>query len=228
MNDNKYFDNFDFGDWNTSNIKTSRKVPICLVVDSSGSMTRKEGDDLPKIEQLNDNISMLINFISNDKKARRICDLSIISFGGRVNVISGYTDIETVKFKRMKPNGTTPMGEAVSEAINMLNIRRQYYKDHDIEHYKPIMLLMTDGEPNDSYLSAASQLSQMVRDNELKVFPVGVGNEFNKDVLAKFSPFLEPKMIKDASGFTMLFKLLSSSSSNPNDDSLERWFNDEF
>ncbi len=226
--DDKYFENFDFGDWDNSNIKTSRKVPMCLVVDSSGSMIRTEGDKIPKIEQLNNNIKMLIEFIRNDTKASRICDLSIISFGGKVDVKSGYSSIDNIHFTSMRAGGFTPMGEAVREAINLLNLRREYYKKNDIEHYKPIMLLMTDGNPTDEYEAEAEKLSKMVIKKELKVFPVGIGNEFNKDILRKFSPNLEPKMIRDAAGFTMLFKLLSSSSSNPNDDSLERWFKDEF
>lgn len=228
MHDNKYFEDFDFGDWDSSNIKTSRKVPMCLVVDSSGSMCLSEGDRTSKIKQLNKNIEMLIDFIRNDAKASRICDLCIISFGGTVEVRNGYSNIENISYKPMKASGSTPMGEAVKKAIYLLKLRRQYYKDNEIEHYKPIMLLMTDGNPTDDYKAASQMLASMVKNKELKVFPVGIGNEFNKEILREFSPHLEPKMIRDASGFTMLFKLLSSSSSNPNDDSLERWFKDEF
>ena len=227
MNDDVLND-FSFGNWDTSEIKTSRKVPICLVVDTSGSMMNKDGSDRPKIVELNRNIHSLINYIKNDPTASRICDLSIISFGGSVDGVSGYDNVENIEFKGLRASGATPMGEAVLKAIELLHIRRNYYRTNDIEHYKPIMLLMSDGAPTDDYDVAAGQLSTMVRNKELKIFPVGVGVSFDQQVLKTFSPLIDPKVIRDTSGFAMLFRLLSSSTSNPNDDSLEKWFNDEF
>lgn len=221
-------DDFSFGEWDTSNIKTSRKVPMCLVVDTSGSMMNKDGSNIPKIEELNRNIHGLIDYIKKDPKASRICDLSIISFGGEVKVVSGYDSIENIDFEELVPQGRTPMGEAVSKAMDLLKIRRDYYRSNSIEHYKPILLLMGDGNPTDDYRPAAYELTEAVNNRELKVFPVGVGDSFEHTILSEFSPQINPKKITDASGFSQLFRLLSSSSSNPNDDSLERWFNDEF
>lgn len=228
MNNDSYFSNYDFGSWDNSNVKSYRKVPLCLVVDTSGSMLNKDGTERPKIEELNANIHQLINYIRNDSKASRICDLSIISFGGSVNVVSGYDNVENIEFQGLRAQGATPMGEAVHKAIELLQIRRNYYRKNDIEHYKPIMLLMSDGAPTDDYDSAAGAMSNLVRNKELKIFPVGVGVSFDKQVLKSFSPLIDPKIIRDTGGFAMLFRLLSSSTSNPNDDSLEKWFNDEF
>lgn len=219
---------FNFGEWDTSDIKTSRKVPMCLVVDTSGSMMNKDGSNRAKIDELNDNILSLIDYIQNDPKASRICDLSIISFGGTVDVVSGYNSIENINFRELKSQGRTPMGEAVKKATELLTIRRTYYRNNNIEHYKPILLLMSDGNPTDDYKPAAMELTQMVNNRELKVFPVGIGDSFDHTILSEFSPQINPKKITDASGFSHLFRLLSSSSSNPNDDSLERWFNEDF
>lgn len=225
---NDVLNDFNFGEWDTSEIKTSRKVPICLVVDSSGSMMNKDGQDRAKIEELNDNIFSLVDYIKNDPKASRICDLAIISFGGSVDVVSGYSPIEDVDFRELKPQGRTPMGEAVEKAIELLTIRRTYYRNNNIEHYKPILLLMSDGSPTDDYHPAAVELSRMVNNRELKVFPVGIGDTFDHSILSEFSPQINPKKISDAAEFSQLFRLLSSSSSNPNDDSLDRWFNEDF
>jgi len=219
---------FNFDEWDSSNIKTSRKVPMCLLVDVSGSMQNKDGSNRPKIDELNINMQSLIDYIRNDSKASQICDLSIISFGGSVNVVSGYSNISNIHFQPLQAVGATPMGEAVKKAIELLRIRRNYYRSNDIEHYKPILLIMSDGNPTDEYRGAAIELSQMVLNKELKVFPVGIGLHFDHSILSEFSPQISPKLISDASGFSQLFRLLSSSSSNPNDDSLERWFNDEF
>ena len=222
-------DEVNFGDWSSLDINVARRVPICLVLDRSGSMDEKDGSSLTKIEELNKNLKNFLDYVRGNAKASRICDICIIAFGGvdEVNVVCGYTNIKDLKYTPLKPYGRTPMGAAVAKAMELLKLRRNYYRSNDIEHYKPIMLLMTDGLPTDNYMATAAEFSRMVQAKEVKVFPVGIGSNFNKEVLRKFSPLVEPKTITSADNFSKLFKLLSASSSNPNDDSLDKWFQDE-
>ena len=222
-------DEVNFGDWSSLDINVARRVPICLVLDRSGSMDEKDGSSLTKIEELNKNLKNFLDYVRGNAKASRICDICIIAFGGvdEVNVVCGYTNIKDLKYTPLKPYGRTPMGAAVAKAMELLKLRRNYYRSNDIEHYKPIMLLMTDGLPTDNYMATAAEFSRMVQAKEVKVFPVGIGSNFNKEVLRKFSPLVEPKTIDSAENFAKLFKLLSASSSNPNDDSLDKWFMDE-
>ena len=79
MKEDTYY-SLDFGNYDFTNVKISRKIPICLVLDSSGSM--RGG----KIAELNSNIHKFLDYIINNPKARRICDLCIISFGDKVTV----------------------------------------------------------------------------------------------------------------------------------------------
>ena len=116
----------------------------------------------------------------------------------------------------------------MTEAVRLLTERRQYYRDNDIEHYKPILMVMTDGDPTDDISYISRTVSEMVLNKEIKIFPVGIGMNFNQETLKQFSPLLQPKLIRNSEAFDKLFKLLSASSSNPNDDSLERWFNNDF
>lgn len=222
-------DDVNFGDWSSLEINVSRRVPICLVLDRSGSMVEQDGSSLSKIQELNNNMKIFLDYVKHNAKASRICDICIISFGGvdEVDVVNGYSNIRDLKYKPLVPYGRTPMGAAVTKAMELLKLRRNYYRNNDIEHYKPIMLLMTDGIPTDNYMAAATEFSRMVLNREVKVFPVGIGKNFNKEVLKKFSPLVEPKTIVSAENFATLFKLLSASSSNPNDDSLDKWFMDE-
>lgn len=200
------------------------KLPICLVLDKSGSMGDRE-KGIVKIDELNKNVLNFINFVKNDSKAKRICDLCIIAFGGeQPEIVSGYTNVEKIVYKPLVAEGRTPMGAAVTMSIDLLEKRRTYYKSAGIEHYKPIMLLMSDGEPTDRYEVAAQQMSDLVKSKRVKIFPVGIGNNYNHQKLASFSPELPPKRINDVQGFMKLFDLLSRSSSVPTDDSIDRWF----
>ena len=84
---NGFFDDLDFGDFNAPATGSSRKVPICLVLDCSGSMRFPDGTRLPKIDELNLNIDAFLEYVRNDPKASKICDLCIITMGDAVRVI---------------------------------------------------------------------------------------------------------------------------------------------
>ena len=228
MDQNDFFADLDFGDFSAPAAGGTRKVPMCLVLDCSGSMRYPDGTRLSKIDELNLNIDAFLDYVRNDSKASKICDLCIITMGDSVRVVTRYTTVDRINFPHLAANGGTPLGTAMTKAIELLKERRQYYRDNDIEHYKPILMVMTDGDPTDDISYISRTVSEMVANKEMKIFPVGIGVNFNQETLAQFSPILRPKLIRNSEAFDKLFKLLSASSSNPNDDSLERWFNDSF
>lgn len=216
-----------FANWRNGDVKVSRKVPICLLLDVSGSMDERDGSTKRKIDELNDNLITFLNFVRSDTRASKICDLCIITFGEKINVVTDYESIENITNPTFVAYGNTPLGGAVNKAVELLDKRRQYYRDNDIEHFKPIILLMSDGAPTDNYKNSASNFSDKVIKKEFKIFPVGIGKTFKYDILKEFSPILAPKQISTTEEFAKLFELLSSSSSRPEDDPLEKWWNDE-
>jgi len=220
-----------FADFKRPTMDSALKLPLCLVLDSSGSMaerTKSPKGSMVKIDELNRNVENLLAYIKTNEKANRICDLCIVSFSGEgAKVAVGYSKAEKIVYKKLNAYGSTPMGEAVKLSIDLLQKRRQFYKDSGIEHYKPIMMLMSDGEPTDEYLASAKLSSDMVKNNQLKIYPVGIGDNFRTDSLNLFSPNMPAKRIEDMQGFMKLFELLSRSTSNPSDDSMDKWFRDE-
>ena len=215
-----------FANWNNGDVKIERKVPICLLLDVSGSMSNCDGSNKPKIEEINDNVKTFLEFVKNDQRASKISEICIITFGETVKVVQDYSNISNISIPRFTAYGGTPLGGAVDKAVELLSARRQYYRDNNIEHFKPILLLMTDGEPTDNYYASAKNFSERVTKKEFKVFPVGMGNSFNCSILNQFSPILQPKQISKTEEFEKLFNLLSESSRKPEDDPLAKWWNE--
>ena len=228
MDQNDFFADLDFGDFSAPAAGGTRKVPMCLVLDCSGSMRYPDGTRLSKIDELNLNIDAFLDYVRNDSKASKICDLCIITMGDVVRIVSRYNTVDRIHFRHLAASGGTPLGTAMTKAVELLKERRQYYRDNDIEHYKPILMVMTDGDPTDDISYISREVSDMVANKEMKIVPVGIGVNFNHESLSRFSPLLRPKLIRNTEAFDKLFKLLSASSSNPNDDSLEKWFNNDF
>ncbi len=222
VNDDELMSRFD-----DIEVSTTRKVPICLVLDISGSMGDRDGTRLTKIEELNKNYKDFLNFVRTDKRAGAICDLSVITFGHEVTVVNGYSNIESIRETKFTANGPTPMGAAMKKALNLLELRRTHYKDKGIEYYKPIIILMTDGEATDDYKEAAEEVSKKVKlkSGNIKVLPFIIGQNNRSQALAAFSPEYPPKPIRSSDDFKQLFLLLSTSLLKPADDPWQKWMN---
>ena len=209
------------------------KLPVCLVLDISGSMSDtldgKRGS-FSKIDQLNYNIDKLFDTIINDNNAKMMSDICLIGCGGeKPKIICGYSNVENVHFKHQTASGRTPLGASVDMALEMLRKRRQYYRDNGIEHFKPILMIMSDGlptEPEYIYESAAKRCSEMVEKEGLKVLPIAIGDMAALDILDLFSPKVKAKAITNMDVFKQLFEMLSTSISR-SDNTVFDWLNEQ-
>lgn len=209
------------------------KLPVCLILDKSGSMGLRASSargSVVKIDELNNNINELFNTIKNDANARMMSDICLIGCGGdRPEVINGYTSVDKINYTPLKANGGTPLGASVELALELLKKRRQYYRDSGIEHYKPILMIMSDGVPTEEehvFINAARTCSDMVKNEGLKVLPIGIGDKANLSILDLFSPNVKAKTIVDMDVFKKLFEMLSRSISQ-SDNTVFDWLNDE-
>ena len=186
----------------------STRVPVCLVLDTSGSMS---GDP---INELSEGVRLFYDAVRSDETALYSAEISVVTFGGSV---TRKADFNTLEHQPETPefyaNGGTPMGEAVNMALDMLEQRKSEYKASGVDYYQPWIVLMTDGKPNGdrSELSRAIQRTcDMVNERKLTVFPIGIGEEADMDVLAKFSPKRPPLKLQGLN-FREFFAWLSKS-----------------
>ena len=126
-------------------------------------------------------------------------EIAVITFGSLVNVIQPFKNItkEDTNTLTLKPAGVTKMKEAVEKGLDMLERRKNKYRDVGIASYKPWLVIMTDGEPTDEHgrplrdkdlLDVHSQLKRMTEDRELVIFAIGIGENVNMNRLQVFSP----------------------------------------
>ncbi|WP_407457720.1 vWA domain-containing protein [Fibrobacter sp.] len=186
----------------------STRVPVCLVLDTSGSMS---GDP---INELSEGVRLFYNAVRSDETALYSAEISVVTFGGTV---SRKVDFNTLEQQSETPefyaNGGTPMGEAMNMALDMLEQRKSEYKASGVDYYQPWIVLMTDGRPNgdSSELSRAIQRTcDMVNERKLTVFPIGISEEADMDVLARFSPKRPPLKLQGLN-FREFFAWLSKS-----------------
>jgi uncharacterized protein YegL len=176
-----------------------------LALDVSGSMTGEP------ISELNEGVKQFIQEVKDDDFASNAVDLGIITFGGTVKEIIQLRTIAEVTAPIFYANGDTPMGQAVDNAIRLLEERKNLYKSTGVSYYQPWLVLMSDGEPTDNYREAASKLQSMAVNKKVLVFGVGVGNSCNLGKLAEFCPPERPPKKLSGLKFSQFFKWLSQS-----------------
>ena len=209
------------------------KLPVCLILDTSGSMSQTMHSSrgmVVKIDELNRNIDTLLYTIQNDQNARIMSDICMIECGGlSPRVLNGYTSVDKIYFNHVVPYGKTPLGASVELALDLLSKRREYYRNNGIEHYKPILMIMSDGQPTEEeyvVYRAAQRCAEAVYNDGLKVLPIGIGHAARLDILDMFSPKVKAKCIDNMDVFVKLFEMLSRSMSQ-SDNTVFDWLNDQ-
>lgn len=225
--------NNDFDFFSKPTMNGGIKLPVCLILDKSGSMSERVSSSrgkVVKIDELNNNLLELLRTIRNDANARLMSDICLIACGGeQPEIINGYTSVDKISFKPLVAGGRTPLGASVQLALDLLNRRREYYRGAGMEHYKPILMIMTDGQPTEEdyvVANAAKRCSDMVNNEGLKVLPIGIGDAARLDILDCFSPKVKAKCITNMDVFMKLFEMLSVSMSQ-SDNTVFDWFNDQ-
>lgn len=145
------------------------RCPCMLVLDVSGSM---EGES---INELNAGLSEFIQAVKADEFAAYSIEVGIITAGGSVTEALSFTAANDIEgFRPLSATGMTPLGGAVSLALQRLKERKSLYQKTGVPHYQPWMVIISDGGPTDAWEGAAQQARSMSEDRKLVSLAVGV------------------------------------------------------
>lgn len=195
------------------------RCAVVLLIDTSRSM---EGEP---IKELNKGLIALDKAIKGDELANLRIELAVVTFGGSVQAINlrGTGDygvsLDAQKIfvtadhfypPELQIGGDTPMGEAVTKAIELLNERKAIYKQHGVDYFRPWIFLITDGKPNDTnWEAAAAKIREEQERKALIFYAVGVKGA-DMATLAEFTVEEKPMMLQGLA-FSELFQWLSKS-----------------
>jgi uncharacterized protein YegL len=181
------------------------RVPVCLCLDASGSMS---GDP---INELNAGVIAFFESVKEDEVARFSAEVSIVSFCGySPRRELDFDSIERQTPPRLQASGNTPMGAAVTMALDLLDSRKLEYQKAGIDYFQPWLVLMTDGRPTDEIAGAAQRTSKLVEEGKLTIFPIAIGSGADMATLKSFSPKREPLRLQGLN-FAAFFEWLSKS-----------------
>ena len=144
------------------------RVPCVLIVDTSTSM---QG---PRIAELNKGLQTYKDELMADPLAAKRVEVAIVTFGGTVTRLVDFVTAADFNPPTLQVIGGTPMGEAIRVALDMIEERKNSYREHGIAYYRPWAFLITDGEPNDHWKPIVSRVHAGEQQKAFCFFAVGV------------------------------------------------------
>ncbi len=170
-------------------VAKARALPVIILADTSGSMI-VDG----KISILNEAIQDMVSTFSQESARQAEIKVSLITFGGDFAEIhlplAKATEIQNMR--PLEAIGRTPMGHAFSLASQILE-DKELITSRD---YRPVIILLSDGIPTDSWKSGLESLCNSERGQKASRFAMAIGAEANIDVLEAFNNDLEAPVFK--------------------------------
>jgi uncharacterized protein YegL len=183
----------------------SRRLPVYLMLDCSGSMAGAP------IEAVNQGIAQLQAQLLDTPSAVETVWIAVITFGTTAKMCIPLTPLLQFEPPDLKPAGTTSLGAA----IKLLNesLDRDIVTGSEISKgdWKPLVFLLTDGEPTDHWEDAVALLHKRTNKKIGTLVALGCGEKINQETLLKISPIVIK--MEDISGDRLkdFFKWVSQS-----------------
>ena len=177
------------------------RCPCVLLLDVSGSMNGRP------LDELNAGLTVFKAELAEDALAMKRVEVGIVTFGP-VKVETPFTSAATFYPPNLQSQGDTPMGAAITQALNMVEDRKRDYRANGISYYRPWVFLITDGAPTDTWQAAAEAIREGEASKKFAFFAIGVKGA-DMDKLRQIST-REPLSL-DGLKFRELFSWLSSS-----------------
>ena len=172
---------------------TKTRVPVCLCLDISGSVSRN-------METLNTHVKNICESIIKHTSPSVVFEIIRFTFGGMLS--SKRYDVEMKEFSEIekgyvtetfKADENTPIGKAVKSAYQSLETYKKKIKESKMQYFQPIFIIISDGRENstDQDREWLSTYQKIIRDEvsegKMVVIPIGIGS-VNEEIMDGFLP----------------------------------------
>ena len=131
------YDQMEFAD------NPEARCSIVLILDVSGSMAGQ------KIDTLNQALVKFGDIIREDPVTALRADVAIIAFNDAARVVQDFTNGVDFTAPLLEASGDTKFSQPVNLALDLIEARKQSYRDGGIAYYRSLAYFLTDGIPDD-------------------------------------------------------------------------------
>lgn len=184
------------------------RIPVVIIADVSGSM---KGNP---IGRMNAGVRQLVADLQQDECTRFSAELEVILFADEAERVLPFSPVNTIgEVPEFTASGRTVLGPALEMAMEDINERRKEYVAAGIPSYKPLVIVMGDGEFNSGdWHTPAAKLRSLAENGKCFYYAVMVGEDCNLHQFREIVPSEPgPFQLNAIANFADLFEWISDS-----------------
>ena len=155
----------------------NRRLPVYLLIDCSESMIGGG------IEAVRSGISKMITNLRTDPHALDTVYLSVITFDAEARVAVPMTPLLDFQEPRLTIRPGTSLGAALGLLSSQIKSEVKKTSHTNKGDYRPLVLLLTDGQPSDDWRVALALIGTQVRPRPANIYAIGCGADVDYSVL---------------------------------------------
>ena len=179
-----------------------RRLPVYLLLDTSGSMTGEP------IEAVKNGVQMMVHSLRQNPQAIETAFVSIITFDSEAKQLIPLTDLASFQTVDLKAAGTTALGAALSLLTDKLENEVTKTTLEQKGDWKPIVFIMTDGVPTDDWQAGFQKLKAVKKG---LIVGCAAGNNADDKVLKEIADQVVRLSNTDADSIGKFFQWVSAS-----------------
>jgi uncharacterized protein YegL/DNA-directed RNA polymerase subunit RPC12/RpoP len=170
-----------------------RRLPVYLLLDCSESMI---GDGVNAVQQ---GVETMMRALRTDPHALETVWLSCISFDREARLLFPLTELTDAQPPKLTVRPGTALGAALNLCADRIEAEVRRTSVVQKGDWRPLIVLLTDGQATDDWSSALQRLGQKVTPRPANIYAIGCGEDVDISELRELTDIVLhlPEMTED-------------------------------